>query len=1252
MKTMIDSGSSVSIITTKALNKLTFTEVYSCNITLLDYSSNPIPTHGAVSLILFPDSHHPVQHDFLVVSSKYMKEDLLLGMDALSKGSVFIDYAQKKFKWNDFILAIEYGTTTNMRNLKVCVNPRRLARDVYVPCNITLFPGKVTELKVKAIPESLYEVKATRVKGFNQHLLLAKSFLLETQTDPWLMIPLFNPGQGKIKIKKGTKLGVMELISEPDITYRDSDGNELGDHHEVIRLLKDDGNVEERTMTLCPTHKHVFCHDIPSFITLVTGEIWQCFLCCNKRVQVNLVKENKIDNAMIPQIEESNEEGLSRREKLVRLINQLDLSNINSKSKVKLENLITKHENLFILDKTEMGLIKVPDNHIELVDNTPIRMPLYRHPEKAKDIIQAMIQEMIDKDIIEPSYAAYLSPIVLINKPDGSKRMCIDYRAVNTKIKIDIHPLPRLDELIDDVSGHNYYCTLDLKDAYYQCLLDHESRDVTTFSDGKNLYRFKRLPFGLSVAPAIFTRVMQEVLRPLLKLGFIKNYLDDVIIYGPDIETLLYRLDLVFTRMAEKGLKLNVAKCNFCKRKIKFLGHYVSRNGIEVNPKSIEGIVKMNPPRTTKEVRRFIGMASFYRKFIPQFAKIAAPLTSLQSKKVQFTWNAECQQAFEELKNKLVQTPVLVKVDLNKPLELHTDASNFHVGAVLMQREEDGLHPVGYFSKKLNKCEQKYSVTDKEALSIVKATRFFHHFLWGIKFSIVTDHQPLTAIFKRKTHSPRMSRYMLEMREYNFEIQYKQGKHNLVPDMLSRPCGKRAKVHNIRTVPVLDSTNFPGLTPEKIKVEQRKDKIWAKVIKYCEGGSIPNRTPGNRTLSCFELIDGLLYVRREEFKRLTYCLVIPRSLKAVACSIAHDHTHLGQHKSVKRSQQYFYWPSQWKDIVQYVRSCKVCQQFKAEGALVYKWQELPPVEDKGKRIAVDLIDMHAGKGGFRYCLTVIDHFSRFLRVYPLRNKTTSLVLKALQKDLCVFGVPEVALMDNGSEFTSREFKGYCQKLGINQVLCLPYHPRGNSVLERAHRTLKSVLAMLSRDHPNNWPDRIPEAVKILNESVHTSLSTSPFFIQFGYHPSRKVGTLTLPEQEELEGQSRVDLKKQIKETLGKQTRKYRDHANATRRNDSLQENEMVWIYQENPLPGTAVKLNRKWIGPYKIVSVIDSGRAYEVQDMFDGSRVKRAAEKLKRYIEREEILNYVREDFLSPEEERVLLPDVRRRKPPVRYTPY
>ncbi len=246
--------------------------------------------------------------------------------------------------------------------------------------------------------------------------------------------------------------------------------------------------------------------------------------------------------------------------------------------------LIKNHSKLFIVDKSELGLIKQAPAHIQVQDPTPCRSHIYRYPAKAKEAIASILQDLEEKDIIEKSAAAWLSPIVLVSKPSGEKRMCLDYRKVNKQLNTDIHPLPNLEELVENMAGNQYYATLDMKDAYYQVLLDEESRDITTFSEGINLYRFKRLPFGLSCSKSILVRQLQAAMAPLLKQGWIESYLDDIIVSAPSFQQLIQRLGEVFTHMGIMGIKLNISKCHIGQTEIKFLGPIVSKEGFRPDP--------------------------------------------------------------------------------------------------------------------------------------------------------------------------------------------------------------------------------------------------------------------------------------------------------------------------------------------------------------------------------------------------------------------------------------------------------------------------------------------------------------------------------------------------------------------------------------------------------------------------------------------------------------------------------------------
>ncbi len=318
--------------------------------------------------------------------------------------------------------------------------------------------------------------------------------------------------------------------------------------------------------------------------------------------------------------------------------------------------------------------------------------------------------------------------------------MWLDYSKVNKQLTTDIHPLPNLEELVEQVTGNQYYATLDLKDAHYQVMLDEESGDLTKFSEGISVYRFKRLPFGLSCSASICVRQLQGELTLLLTQKWVKSYLNDIILCAPSFHLLLQRRE-VFHYMGEICIKLNLSKCHIGQREVIFLGHIVSEGGFRPDPGNVEVIVNMKPLTNVKETRKFLGMAGFYRKHIDKFSYMAAPLTDLTRKNQRFKWTVDCQQAFEDLKNELVSSPILVKVNLSKQFILETDASQHHGAAVLLPYDDEGLpRAVGYFSKKLKPAEVRYSATDRETLATVLACRQFNHYLWGTKFIIRTDH--------------------------------------------------------------------------------------------------------------------------------------------------------------------------------------------------------------------------------------------------------------------------------------------------------------------------------------------------------------------------------------------------------------------------------------------------------------------------------------------------------------------------------
>ena len=506
--------------------------------------------------------------------------------------------------------------------------------------------------------------------------------------------------------------------------------------------------------------------------------------------------------------------------------------------------------------------------------------------------------------------------------------------------------------------------------------------------------------------------------------------------------------------MVESGVKLNLSKCSFGEAEVEFLGHRVSRHGSKPDPANVEVVNSMKPPKTVKEVRRFLGMCGFYRKNIPNFAQIAASLTNLTRHHVEFIWTPECQNSFEQLKTLLTQAPILVRAEVNQPFIVTTDASNTHVGGVLSQIQLDGSNkPIGYFSRKLSSPEARYSATDKEALRVVLTCRNFHHYLWGSKFTIITDHQPLTSIFKRKTKTPRMNRWILEMREYTYDIQYVKGKHNYVAEELSRP---------VRVIQCAPNNYFwLGLTLQEIRDSQREGIRWKEMAEYLEEGKLPTKRYPKTTLDQFVIQDEVLYyVKEKSDESLHFCLVVPQNL--IWKAMEHPHVtsgHLGQKKTIRKAEELFYWCNLKVDVCTYVKNCVTCQRFKSHPGLQQQWQEVAPVNKPLEKVDIDLTDMVAATQGLRYVLTIVDHYSRFVKFFPLKTKQTHTVVEALGKYVADFGPPRTIISDNGGEFVPRQYQEFCQ-IQIHYCYTTPYNPRGNGVTERLYHSLKTIFSTL------------------------------------------------------------------------------------------------------------------------------------------------------------------------------------------------
>ena len=387
-----------------------------------------------------------------------------------------------------------------------------------------------------------------------------------------------------------------------------------------------------------------------------------------------------------------------------------------------------------------------------------------------------MLVDMLDKDIIQPSVSPWASPVVLVPKKDGTLRFCVDYRQLNSITSKDAYPLPRIDETLDTLAGSVWFTTLDLISGYWQVEVKPEDREKTAFCTKDGLFEFKVMPFGLCNAPATFQRLMDLVLAGM-QWSQCLVYLDDIIIPGRSVKEHLRNVASVLQRLRDAELKLQPAKCSFFQKQVKYLGHMISEEGVATDPTKTEKVKQWPTPSTADEVQQFLGLASYYRRFIQHFSEIVKPLHHLTERNAKFLWTEECELAFQELKRRLITAPILSYPDFSKEFVLDTDASNFALGAVLSQVQNDGSERViAYGSRLMTKTERRYCATRRELLSVVTFVKKFHPYLLGRHFKLRTDHGSLVWLKNFKEPEGQLARWLERLQQYDFTIIHRRGR--------------------------------------------------------------------------------------------------------------------------------------------------------------------------------------------------------------------------------------------------------------------------------------------------------------------------------------------------------------------------------------------------------------------------------------------------------------------------------------------
>lgn len=905
--------------------------------------------------------------------------------------------------------------------------------------------------------------------------------------------------------------------------------------------------------------------------------------------------------------------------------------------------LLEKYADIFAYDSMDLGRTSKLKHSIHTGDARPIRQRVRRLPLHKRAEVRSLLEDMLKKNVIQPSSSPWASPIVLVRKKNGSTRFCVDYRKLNAVTRKDAYPLPRIDETLDTLGSSKWFSTLDLISGYWQVELNPNDQEKTAFCTPEGHFEFRVLPFGLCNAPATFQRLMDLVLAGL-QWSSCLVYLDDVIVVGRSFQEHLKNLQSVFERLRGAGLKLQPGKCQLLRKKVHYLGHVISRDGVSTDPSKTEKVSNWPTPTSSRDVQQFLGLASYYRRFVRDFATIAKPLHRLTERTADFCWTPQCQDAFEELRSRLVSAPVLAFPDYSREFILDTDASDTGIGAVLSQMQSDGTERViAYASRVLTKAERRYCVTRRELLAAVTFVNHFRPYLLGKRFTLRTDHGSLTWLRNFREPEGQLARWLERLEEYDFDVVHRKGKRHGNADALSRlPCsqcgrmchsGKEEEEQDspreelvglpeIAVVDVLDGVqSLLSRTAGQLQKLQQEDSV----IGYVMTAIMTNQRPSpDETRSCsketrrlieqwdqLQVVNGLLYRNPGGADGVNSLqLVVPSTLREDILREVHGGScsgHMGEDKTVGRLKERYYWPGFHTDVKNWCRNCQPCARRKMPVPRRHAPLGTIRAGSPMQIIAMDILGPlpESSSSGSRYILVVGDYFTRWMEAYGIPNGEAVTVAKKLVDEFfCRFSPPEQLHSDQGRQFESEIIAEICKSLHINKSRTTPYHPQSDGMVERFNRTLLNMLAIHVEEHPSDWEDHLRKVCFAYNTSIHSTTGYTPFYLMFGRQarlpidlmygtgvPSSSVPEYVAKMCSSLSNAYEL-VRQRTESNHGRQQELYDHRVHG----HPLQPGEEVWLFTPAVPRGKSKKLHCPWSGPYKVVQRL-SDATYRVQHL-------------------------------------------------------
>lgn len=852
-----------------------------------------------------------------------------------------------------------------------------------------------------------------------------------------------------------------------------------------------------------------------------------------------------------------------------------DVCPIPNFEKMKLRELLNAYKNIF---SNIPGRTTFYTHTINLKNETDFFIKPYPIPVVHRDVVNRALQQMIEWGVIERASSSYISPLMTTVKKDGSVRICLDARHLNSVMEADWELPWKIEYLIKLAHGKKYFSKIDLSHSYWQIPVREQDRKFLGFMVGNRTYQWCVLPFGVSTAVSSFTRAMDTIFGEAFA-GFMLSYIDDLFIMSESLAEHLEHLEKIFCRLQEAGLTVKLSKCQFFQQEINFLGYRITQEGVLPDLERIQAIVDYKTPRSIKEIQKFLGLCNYDRVFTPRFAELSAPLTQLLRKQQSWRWGPMEEDAFQSLKNELKEATLLYHPNFDIPFHVATDASDQGIAGQLYQLVKGKKQVVAWASRLLLPRERNYHSNEKEVLAALWCCQRWRTYLLANPFTIHTDNRALTYLNTCRLLSPRITRWALALQEFSYSVQHMPGKENVEVDALSRYACVRLPTPLDKCFQIF-SLKLPLAVIKllkNIKIFQSEDNKFSKIIT--ELTEKPNSN------SHFILHNDIIYKRGSDAQNFQLC--IPKNMiKDIVIAFHESIGHFGTYKTFLAIKNEIYFENMHRNIKKFIKSCQICQKAKISILPKPPQSQIIPTS-KSDLIAIDTLGpLVKSRGGMTYIFVIYNVFTKHVTLYPLKKITAKSLLNRLFKDYFAKNDPvNKILSDNATQFTSKVWKETITQHGMRPIYVSVRHPAANPS-ERAIREVSRIIRTYCHDKHSRWAVDIKLFENFLNSVVHESTGFSPNELQYGNEPVKFLpAKLSFPAKAPLS----LDEKLILAEATLKTKAERRAVTHPGRPYQSFQTGELVLLRANNL--SSAIKAETKKLlllfeGPFRIKKVI------------------------------------------------------------------